>query len=753
MLVALAILPKCTAEKEMEVSIIPQPAEMTISPGSVKLMSNPTVYISDPSLQDLSDYLIKQAPIKLEMNEKKGKIKLILEKESTEISGKESYQLSSNTDQVTIRALDEAGLFYGIQTLLQLIDTDGRIPIVEITDTPRFEWRGMMLDVSRHFFPKEYILKTLDYLAFHKLNTFHWHLVDDQGWRIEIKKYPKLTEIGAWRVDREDQHWNARERQKPGEQATYGGFYTQEDIKEIVKYAEARHITIVPEIEMPGHTNAAIAAYPQFACTDGPFTVLPGGVWPITDIYCAGKDETFNFLQDILTEVMELFPSGYIHIGGDEANKKEWNDCPDCQRRIKEEGLADEHELQSYFITRIEKFLNQNGRQLIGWDEILEGGLAPNAAVMSWRGTQGGIEAAKQHHPVVMSPTSYCYFDYYQGKPELEPLAIGGFLPLQKVYSYNPIPEELSSEDSKYILGVQANLWTEYVPTPEHADYMMFPRLCAISELAWTPNELKDFDDFAGRLNKHLNYLDANGIGYARSFANVDVSTSFDMDQKQFNVELSNPIQFGEIRFTTDGTTPGLSSSLYSEPFNLSETTVIKAASFYNSVIYSVVASEKVWIHKATGAGLSYETEYSDKFKAGGDDALTNSLRGSVNLTDGRWQGFSGSDLKVTIDLNEEKDINSISLGCLQTVGSWVFFPKQVNIEILDSDLKTVFQKTILNQISLKDPERKIQEFAVSYQGKAQYIRIEAVNQGICPDWHAGAGQPAWLFVDEIIIE
>lgn len=756
----LLVMQQCTIQNSDSATVIPEPVSMTQKDGNIELNNRSTISFSNDEISHLVLHLANNLSymydIQVNPTKSDGTIKLQLNSELADSLGDEGYVLKSTKKEILIEAKTGAGIFYGIQTFLQLIEKDGRFPLVEIHDYPRFAWRGYMLDVSRHCMPKEYIFKVLDYLAIHKMNTFHMHLVDDQGWRIEIKQYPKLTDIGAWRVDREDLHWNAREKQKPGEKATYGGYYTQEDIREIVAYAQERYITIVPEIEMPGHTNAAIAAYPQYACTSGPFTVLPGGVWPITDIYCAGKDETFEFLQNILSEVMDLFPSNYIHIGGDEANKKEWKVCADCQKRILVEGLKDEHELQSYFITRIEKFLNANGRQLIGWDEILEGGLAPNAAVMSWRGVKGGIAAAKAKHPVVMSPNSHCYFDYYQGKPELEPLAIGGFLPLEKVYSFEPVPEELTDEEAKYVFGVQANLWTEYVPTPEHADYMTFPRLCALAEVAWSPAYKKDFDNFAGRLNKHLNYLEQNNIGYSKSFANVDVNTSFDPDNREFLIELSNPIAFGEIRYTLDGKDPDNSSAIYFEPFNIHETTIVKTATFIENEIYSVVSSEKVWIHKATGAEVRYTNEFSGKYSAGGTSALTNSLRGSVNLSDGRWQGFNGNDLMVTIDLGKEIPISKIRVGCLQDVGKWIFFPSQVEIALLKEDSENAVPfliRIVKDNGSLQNPEREVQDYTVQCDVKARFIKVTARNIGVCPTGHSGAGQPAWLFVDEIIVE
>lgn len=525
----------CQKEKDPVISIIPQPLNVTQTTGVFTLTPRVKIVMKDETvLSDQAIFLknrIRSATgfdPKI-VKESSGKIiSLQIEMGLKGTLGDEGYSLTVSKREVKILAATPAGIFYGIQTILQLLPpeiyankvTEGIkwvIPCVQITDKPRFVWRGFLLDVSRHFFPASYIYNVLDHMAVHKLNRFQMHLTDDQGWRIEIKKYPKLTEVGAWRVNHEDQNWNSREVQKPGEKATYGGFYTQDDIKKFVAYAAQRNIVIIPEIEMPAHATASLAAYPEYSCTGSSLTVLPGGIWPCNNIYCAGKEATFTFLQDVLTEVIALFPSEYIHIGGDEADKSQWTACQACQKRIKAQGLKDEKELQSYFIQRIEKFLNSQGRQLIGWDEILEGGLAPNAAVMSWRGTQGGMDAAKAGHPVVMTPTSHCYFDYYQGNPDSEPLAIGGYLPLEKVYSFDPVPQGLSADEAKMILGAQANLWTEYVSDSSHADYMTYPRLTALSELCWTSPGHKNFDDFSIRLIQQLKRFDVMGINYSKT--------------------------------------------------------------------------------------------------------------------------------------------------------------------------------------------------------------------------------------------
>ena len=436
--------------------------------------------------------------------------------------GEEGYELAVNSERIEIRAVKAEGLFRGVQTLRQLLPpevespelasgTAWEVPAVRITDKPRFQWRGLMLDVGRHFFPLTSTKRLIDLLALHRMNVLHFHLTEDQGWRIEIKKHSRLTSVSS----------NRRESPKVGNRhegdgKPYGGFYTQDEIREIVAYAVSRYITVVPEIELPGHSQAVLAAYPELGCTGGPYEVATR--WGVhKDVYCAGKEETFEFLQDVFDEVLDLFPSEYIHIGGDECPKDRWKECEFCQARIESEGLADEHELQSYFIARMEKYLNARGRQIIGWDEILEGGLAPNAAVMSWRGVEGGIKAANAGHNVVMSPTSHCYFDYCQSEDkENEPEAIGGLLPLEQVYSLDPVPGELPADKHSYIIGVQGNVWTEYIRTPEEVDYMTFPRACALAEVAWTPPELRDWDDFRDRLDGMLRRLDVLRVHYRK---------------------------------------------------------------------------------------------------------------------------------------------------------------------------------------------------------------------------------------------
>jgi hexosaminidase len=512
--------------------LIPLPQKMECREGAFKLQPK-TRIVTDVPARDTGQYLAERLDkatgysLKVERSTKpqpaKGAMLLTTRDAKPEL-GTEGYELTVTADSVVVRASKSAGLFYGVQSLLQLLPpevfagkpvagVDWKIPCVQIDDQPRFKWRGLLLDVARHFFTKEEVKQLLDVLALQKINTVHMHLTDDQGWRIEIKKYPRLTEIGAWRKDA-GFGLDPKASTTYGLDGRYGGYYTQEDIREILAYARGRHITVVPEIEMPGHSSAALSAFPELSCNGGPYTPnVQGGVF--AGVYCAGKEETFEFLQDVLAEVRQLFPGQYIHIGGDEVPKDNWKKCARCQTRIKQEGLKNEHELQSYFIRRIEKFINAQGRNLIGWSEIREGGLAQNAVVMDWIG--GAVEAASAGHDVIMSPTGYCYLDYYQSKNHAtEPKAIGGYLPLSKVYSFEPLPATLDPQYQSHILGAQGNLWTEYVPNFKHAQYMVFPRLCALAEVTWSPQSSRNWEDFMRRLPTQFQRFDQLGVNYRK---------------------------------------------------------------------------------------------------------------------------------------------------------------------------------------------------------------------------------------------
>lgn len=754
---------------ESELALIPQPQKMVLGESSFRFKKSTRLVVESVEQKLIADYLSgifeKATGWKLDIlvggNEGSNQVYFKTEP----MLNPEAYTLEVLKNRIIIKAAQPAGFFYAVQTLRQLLPAEIEsspnakkmewlVPVISISDSPAFKWRGFMLDVSRHFFTKEEVKRMIDHLAIHKINTLHLHLVDDQGWRIEIKKYPKLTEIGAWRVNHEDKHWNSRPKQQAGETATYGGFYTQNDILEMVAYAQKRFITIIPEIEMPAHVTAALAAYPQYSCTRGPFTVLPGGVWPITEIYCAGKDSTFLFLEDVLTEVAGLFPTKYIHIGGDEATKTEWEKCPDCKKRLKVEKLKNVHELQSYFIKRIERFLHSKGKVLIGWDEILEGGLPAEATVMSWRGFEGGIEAANQGHDVVMTPTSFCYIDYYQGPAEQEPLAIGGYLPLSKVYAFNPVPEELSAEAAKHILGGQANLWTEYVPDLKHAEYMTFPRVGAMAEALWSPKEARSWERFSQRIQLFMKRYEQMGINYSKSAYKVIATAQFNQESKQLAVTLKSDLEGVDIHYTTDGSEPGNWSPVYKKPINLDKSTDLKAAPMVNGNFAEKTISQSFNFNKSTAKPLIYKVPFSEYYKGSGEFTLVNAVRGSTNHHDGEWQGWAETDMEIVIDLQQAGEISSISVGSLQNAGAYIFFPKKMEFFVSADGLKFEKVAETVNEVDPLSGDKLLKNFSASFASiTASYVKVISHNLGKCPKGHAGEGKDAWMFIDEVVVE
>jgi len=612
-------------KKESDVRIVPEPAYVNVSDGFYKISTVAPIYIgSDNSDLHLAAKFLQERinlaaglDLDIEVSSKPGKSIHLTIGDLDFTENPEGYEIIVDGSSATITGNSAKGVFYGVQSLMQLLPPevfgnesvidakDLQIPRVHIKDEPRYSWRGMHLDVGRHIYPLEFIKKYIDLIAMHKMNVFHWHLTEDQGWRVEIKKYPLLTEIGSIR--------------KTEDGGTYGGFYTQEEIKEVVEYARTRFVDVMPEIELPGHSVAALAAYPDLSCTDGPFEVRTA--WGVaSDVYCAGKEQTFEFLEDVIAEVVDLFPFEYFHIGGDECPKVRWEECDDCQARMRSEGLEDEHELQSWFIQRIEKFLDTKDRRLVGWDEILEGGLAPKATVMSWRGIAGGIQAAEESHDVIMTPNSHCYFDYYQGDPKFEPKAIGGFLPMEKVYSYQPTPEGLSAEKAKHILGAQGNVWTEYIPTEDHVEYMAVPRMSALAEVVWTPEEKKDYELFVYRMKAHYKRLDAMDVSYRVPIPIVS-NNSF-VFLKEFTLELHKAVDGAKILFTTNGDDPAEGGQEYVEPMVFTEDTrvkaVIKMPSGHSSAVIDIDLDKQELVEGLDlnrQAGVSYSL-YEGSFKS-----------------------------------------------------------------------------------------------------------------------------------------
>ncbi len=754
------VLISCTSRKKDYVNVIPEPQEATINKGYFEINDSTRIFTnaktkSIRAFDLLKEKFITSAGINLQLKEKEtasnhNKIFLRIKKENE--LGNEGYLLTVNKDGVKIIAQTPRGLFYGVETLLQLLPPEifssspiknitWKVPFVKIKDKPRFAYRGMHLDVGRHFFPKEFIKKYIDLIAFHKMNIFHWHLTEDQGWRIEIKKYPKLTQIGAYRSE------------TMGDGKPYGGFYTQEEIKEIAKYAESKFVTIVPEIEMPGHSTAALASYPELSCTGIPFNVAT--TWGIhKDIYCTGKEKTFKFLEDVLDEVINLFPGKYIHIGGDEAPKDRWKHCPDCQRRIEEEGLKDEQELQSYFTKRIEKYLSSKGKRLIGWDEILEGGLPAEATVMSWRGTKGGIFAAKENHDVIMTPTGYCYFDYYQGDPKNEPVSIGGYLPLSKVYSFEPVPKELTPREAKHIIGAQGNVWTEYIDSEKKAEYMALPRMAALSEVLWTTKNRKNINNFVKRLRTEFKRYDEMNVNYSQSVFSPMINLKPDSVSHKTFLTLTSETNFGEIHYTLDGERPTVKSTLFTKPVELNQTSRVCAGIFNNGKIIGKINCDSVIVHKAFGKKVKLLNGYSKKRSATGRFALTDGLYGSEYFNDGRWQGFEGKDFVAIIDLTKQTEINSISVRFLQKIISWIFLPKYVEFYISEDGQNFKKLERIQNGISERNGKILIKSFSLNAKNKsARYVKIVAANIKTVPKFISEDGGKAWLLVDEITIK
>jgi len=656
---------------------------------------------------------------------------------------KEKYAIEISPANIVIRSYTDQGHFLALQTLIQIFEQykdSKKIPAMKIEDQPKFAWRGMHLDVCRHFFTVDEVKQYIDYLAMYKLNTFHWHLTDDQGWRIEIKKYPKLTQIGSKR--KESMIGAYADNTFDGK--PYGPyFYTQDQIKEVVKYAQERHITVVPEIEMPGHALAALSAYPELACTKGPFEAATK--WGVFDDVFCPKDETFTFLENVLDEVIQLFPSQYIHIGGDECPKTRWKECAHCQELIKKNNLKDEHGLQSYFIQRIEKYVNSKGRKIIGWDEILEGGLAPNAAVMSWTGVNGGIEAAKSKHFAVMTPGAYCYFDHYQGDPQSEPNAFGGFTPLDKVYSYNPIPSELTPEQGKYIMGVQANLWTEYIDNFKQVQYMIFPRLMALSEVGWGTSDPENYKNFENRVISQFKVLDKMGVNYAKSIYNI--SGKVVPAGTGITYELSTSQNSSGIQYTTDGADPTINSKTYQGAIPVPASMTIKSAYFENGQLKSSITSQQFTISKTTGKKINLENQPSENYSFGGAATLVDGIIGNSRQLGKTWLGFNGKDVVATIDFGQKTDFSQVYFNTLENKGSWIHLAKSA--KIFTSEDNKNFK--LIKEIGKEEIQNAKGKMLLNVgKQNSRYFKIAIENAGIIPAGNPGADSKAWLFVDEI---
>lgn len=750
---------------EANYGVVPLPQNVTMTDakpfkvdGSTKIVYPKDSNIQKQTAEFLASYIKFSTGLDLKVTDEALTENAIVLKNDYKADRPESYHLTVDEKAITINGSDDAGTFYGVQTLRKSIPAETEsvsvsFPAVDIKDYPRFSYRGMHLDVGRHFFPVEFVKKYIDILALHNLNRFHWHLTEDQGWRIEIKKYPKLTEVGSQRsetvIGRNSGEFDG---------TPYGGFYTQEEIKEVVEYAKERFITVIPEIDLPGHMLAALAAYPHLGCTGGPYEVEK--TWGVfDDVLCAGNDSVYTFIEDVLGEVIELFPSEYIHIGGDESPKTRWKSCPKCQAKIKSLGLkgdahhSAEDRLQSHVITSAEKFLNSKGRQIIGWDEILEGGLAPNATVMSWQGISGGITAAQQGHDVIMTPNQSLYFNYYQTRDtENEPLAIGGYVPIQMVYEYEPVPAELTDDQKKYIIGTQANLWSEYIATPELAEYMLLPRIAALSEIQWTMPEKKDYKTFLPRLERMMKLYKKLGYNYAKHISDIAADVVYNTEKGVVEISLFT-YDNAPIYYTLDGSEPTESSTLYTTPIVIDSTQGVKAIAIRQGE-KSNVYTNSFDFNKATLKNIKIDAPIHRAYTSDGGVTLVNGKRGGDLFGNGQWLGFNNTDFVATIDLGESMDVSKVITGTFHEGKSWIFGATEYIVELSEDGkaFKRVYEQKY--PVLTKDAPNGTFDLVASFDlQKARYVKITAKATPKVPDWHEGRGNPTFLFVDEIIVE
>ena len=745
--------------------VVPMPLSVKTTPQAPLVLKDGTTIFypkgnarMKKNAEFLAQYLHTQTGITLKTkagnSRQKGNICLALGEVGDNAEG---YRLRVDADGISITSPTEAGVFHGLQTLRKAIGTTNAreisLPAVEINDRPRFGYRGMMLDISRHFFGVDEVKAYIDMLALHNINRFHWHLSDDQGWRIEIKKYPKLTEIGSKRSETVIGHNSGKYDGKP-----YGGFFTQEQAKEIVKYAADRYITVIPEIDMPGHMQAALAAYPELGCTGGPYEVWKQ--WGISDnVLCAGNDKTIQFIKDVLGEIIEIFPSEYIHVGGDECPKSKWKTCPKCQARINELGItadarhSKEEKLQSYVIGTAEKFLNAHGRRIIGWDEILEGGLAPNATVMSWRGEGGGIQAAKQHHDVIMTPNTYLYFDYYQAKDtSQEPEAIGGYLPMERVYSYEPMPKSLTPEEQKYITGVQANLWTEYIPSFSQVQYMVLPRMAALCETQWCAPEKKDYSQFLLRAGRLTDIYRVNKWNFATHIFDVMADLTPNAATGTLDVT-AKTIDGAPVHYTLDGTLPTASSQTVNGTLKIDRSCVLRMMAV-RPTGNSRVTTDSITFSKSSMKPIEMLKPINKQYAFNGAITLVDGMTGNRNYKTGRWIAFYRNDMEAVIDLKQPQEVSSVTLHTCVEKGDWVFDARHIAVEVSD-DNQTFRPVASADQEAMKetDPNGVYTHTLEFAPVKARYIKVKASPEHSLPEWHGGKGNPGFLFIDEIIVK
>lgn len=744
--------------------IIPKPLDVNCKGDASFLLKDGVAVIypeNNRKMQDnaefLVDYVERQTGVKLTSHAGMpvdGAICLTLDLSD---DNAEAYKLIVNDKRVCISGASEAGVFYGIQTLRKSLpvaqDINVNLSAVEIYDKPRFAYRGAMLDVARHFYTVDEVKTFIDMLALHNINRFHWHLTDDQGWRIEIKKYPKLMSVASERKETVVGRWYSGIY----DGKSYGGYYTQDELRDVIDYAAKRHITIIPEVDLPGHMQAALTAYPELGCTGGPYEVRT--IWGVSqDVLCVGNDFTLQFVKDVLSEVADIFPSEYIHIGGDECPKVRWEKCPKCQERIKSLGLKSdakhtkEQRLQSYMIQEAAKYLKEKGKRIIGWTEILEGGLVPDATLMSWIGESGGIEAAHQHHDVIMTPNTYLYFDYYQSKKvEDEPLAIGGYLPIEKTYNYEPMPKVLTKEEQQYIKGVQANLWTEYIPIFSQVQYMVLPRLGAAAEVQWTDPSKKDYKDFLRRVPHLVAVYDCYGWNYATHVYDVNVDMKADTVNHVLNVQLSTMAD-DPIYYTLDGQDPTEKSLKYTKPFTIDQSVVLKTMAVHPDRT-SKISVDTIRFNKATLKPVVLLQPNESRFSPDGPVVLVDGRNGNHSFDTGAWLAVAGNDLEAVINMQAETILSSASVHVYVRKDAWLFDARGFSVSV-SSDNKNYKEVASQEYKQMQESDSDgIIEHELSFDPcKATYVKIKVISEKSMPDWHWDAGKAPFLLVDEIIL-
>jgi len=737
------------------VDIIPEPLSIILTDeASFELNESTPIVIQDssmlPAASLLQDILGQDVEISFQVKDTPAFV-FELDNSLDSLSA-EGYVISVSKQQVNIKSSGPQGLFYAVETIRQMLPADVQaqsgdeyITACRIVDSPRFAWRGLHLDVSRHFMPKEFIKKYIDYLAMHKLNVFHWHLVDGIGWRIEIKSHPELTDIGAWRkVKPNVQPWQEFEVWREGDdEPKYGGYYTQDEVREIVAYAQERYITVLPEIELPGHSEVVFQCYPQLACKNS-----KGGYVKNSGVYCASNPKGYQLLEDVLDEVLELFPSEYIHIGGDEVDKKNWNQCPDCKRLMNKKDY-DAHQLQSHFINHFDEYLKSKGRKLIGWHEILEGELSPSATIMYWGAEKAVEECLKNGHPTVLTTGSHLYFDHYQSLSKQEPKAFGGYAPLKKVYDYEPVPNGVDAKYADLVMGVQANIWTEYMPTEKHVEYMLFPRLAALSEIAWQQKGTKNWSRFRDKMDGMLQHYKVMDVNYAYSALRPEIQFDLMKETKQLKVSLETELH-ADIYFTIDGSEPKPeSATLYCEPFMLDQSATIKAIAVKDGEVTGQVEVKEALLHKARGANVQLNSIPNEKYAAKGGYTLVDTDFGGDKWGNKKWIGVINQDFEAVISLDESTPVSQVIMSCIEETGPGIYFP--TTIQVLTSEDGVNFSK-----VGQWATERTGDIPVTSEIYNEQFeINIETVNckyikvQATCQELKSGG---AFLFVDELIV-